>query len=146
MTFTDLIPGVSQAKAIIGGIMVAGVLGFVLWGLRVDHLRAEHLTDLHAAQAQLQAESNAHQVTIQSLDQCMSNVDALNAQSEARAKAYADSQAASESAAQDAAKAREALKVYQARLKGMADHAEAAGKCPMSDDLRAEMEKFYAKP
>lgn len=51
MTLSDLIPGVSQVKAIIGGAMVAGVLGFALWGVRVNHLRAEHLNDLHAAQA-----------------------------------------------------------------------------------------------
>jgi hypothetical protein len=51
MSLADAIPGVSQAKAIIGGIMVAGVLGFALWGMRVNHLRAEHLNDLHAAQA-----------------------------------------------------------------------------------------------
>lgn len=145
MSLANLIPGVSQAKAIIGGAMLAVVVGFALWGWRVDHLRAKHLADLHTAQAQLRAESNAHQVTIGSLKECMANVDAMNAQSEARAKAFADSQAASEAAAQDAAKAREALKVYQARLKGMADHAEAAGKCPMDADLRAELEKFYAK-
>lgn len=48
---TSLIPGVSQAKAIIGGAMVAGVLGFALWGVRVNHLRAEHLNTLRAAQA-----------------------------------------------------------------------------------------------
>lgn len=51
MTLSDIIPGVSQAKAVIGSIMVAGVLGFALWGVRVNHLRAEHLRDLKTAQA-----------------------------------------------------------------------------------------------
>lgn len=51
MTLTDLIPGVSQAKAIIGGVMVAGILALGIWVWRVDHLRAEHLRDLKTAQA-----------------------------------------------------------------------------------------------
>lgn len=50
MTLSDIIPGVSEAKAIAGGVMVAGVVGFGLWGARVNHLRAEHLTALHVEQ------------------------------------------------------------------------------------------------
>lgn len=51
MSLADAIPGVSEAKAIVGGIMVTGVLGLGLWGARVDHLRAKHLADLRTAQA-----------------------------------------------------------------------------------------------
>lgn len=50
MTLTDLIPGVSQAKDIIGGIMVAGLIALSLWVWRVDTLRAKHLADLRTAQ------------------------------------------------------------------------------------------------
>lgn len=51
MTLSDLIPGVTQAKAIIGGVMVAGILALAIWVWRVDGLRAKHLADLHTAQA-----------------------------------------------------------------------------------------------
>lgn len=55
MTLTDLIPGVSQAKAIIGGAMVAGVLGFSLWGMRVNDLRGDHKNVVDAVVVQLKA-------------------------------------------------------------------------------------------
>lgn len=51
MTLSDLIPGVSEAKAIVGGVMVLGLVGLSLWVVRVNHLRAEHLAELQAAQA-----------------------------------------------------------------------------------------------
>lgn len=74
MSLADLIPGVSQAKAIIGGAVIAALLGFGGWAWRINSLRAEHLTALHAEQqahaadiaswkvatAQAQAEDAAH--------------------------------------------------------------------------------------
>jgi hypothetical protein len=93
MTLTNLIPGVSQAKAIVGGIMVAGILALGVWVWRVDGLRAQHLADLHTAQAQFTAESNAHRVTLASLAQCQSTLAEKSAESDARAKAYSDAQA-----------------------------------------------------
>lgn len=146
MSIEDAIPGVAQGKLILAGIALAGIaIPTIGWTITAHTLKGARQT-IALDKANMAAESNAHQVTIQSLGQCMTNNDALNAQSEARAKAYTDSQAASDAAAKDAEKAREALKVYQSRMQGMADKAETLGKCPMSDDLRAEMEKFYAKP
>lgn len=90
----DAIPVVSQVKLILGGVMVAGVVGFALWVWRVDHLRAQYKAEVATVQAQLKAESAANQLTAASLAQAQAIIASDNAQSAARAKAYSDSKTA----------------------------------------------------
>lgn len=141
MTLTDLIPGVSQAKAMIGGIMVAGMLGFALWGVRVDSLRAKHLADLHAAQATIAAEANAHRVTIASLAECQGHLNESNAAADTRAKNLADATATYQ--AQIAALKQESAAQTKQRAfwQGMADRYQREGRCPIPDELAKELNR-----
>lgn len=141
MTLSDLIPGASQAKAIVGGIMVAGILALGIWVWRVDGLRAQHLADLQTAKAQLVTESNAHQVTIASLAQCQGHLNDMNAQADERAKNLAE--ATADYQAQIAALKKEsaAQEKQRAFWQGMASKYQREGKCPIPDELRAELNR-----
>lgn len=141
MALSDLIPGVSQAKAIVGGVMVAGILALGVWVWRVDHLRAEHLAELHTAKAQLAAESNAHQVTIASLSQCQGHLNDMNTQADERAKNLADATATYQAQIAALKKESAAQAKQRAFWQGMASKYQREGKCPIPDDLRVELNR-----
>lgn len=108
MTLSNLIPGVSEAKAIVGGVMVLGLVGLALWVMRVNHLRAQYhgyADDAVAALASagfvkpkpdhialdINALAKARDANAASLKQARAIIANDNAQSAARAKAYSDS-------------------------------------------------------
>ncbi|GGO96612.1 hypothetical protein [Stakelama pacifica] len=130
-----------NVTAILGGIMAVALIGVTLWGLRVDKLRGQHLAALHKVERQLEAESAAHNATLESLSHCRTLMNETNAAADARAKADAERLARYKqrlaSMGADAAKSDERI----ARLLGMAQHAADTPSCPVSDEALQELKQ-----
>lgn len=153
MSLADLIPGVSQAKAIIGGAVIAALLAAGAWGWRINHLRAEHLTALHESEAW---QTNVQSVTshaagasglialdqvpvqIAYLGQANADLTAKIASQNAAIEALADSTAAKVKAGNEALARVEAAsqatqKAATALRASAAANVAADGKCKPSD-------------
>ena len=129
-----------RATDIIGAIMAVALVGAVLWGLRVDHLRGQHLEDLRLTQTQLMAETNAHNTTLASLSQCRSKIDETNAAADARAKADAERLARYKQRIEAMQADAQASDDRIERLKGIAQHAAANASCEAPEALLKELE------
>lgn len=142
---TDVIPGVAQAKAsaklIIAGIALAGIaIPTIGWTVTAHTLKGARQT-IALDKANMAAESNAHQVTIQSLGQCNAELSTKSAESDARAKALTDSTASYQA---DLAKLKAQGAATADRLaywSGMAAKYQATGKCPIDAALARELNR-----
>lgn len=126
---------------IIGGVMGLALVGSTIgWTITAHTLKGARQT-IALDKANMAAESNAHQVTIQSLGQCSAKLSTKSAESDARAKALTDSTASYQA---DLAKLKKQGAATADRLaywSGMAAKYQTTGKCPIDAALARELNR-----
>lgn len=125
---------------IIAGSLVAvvAVLGIMLLIAKGD---ARHFQKLYETQAQLTASANAKlSISNASIDTLTGALDAKNAESEARAKAYTDAQAANAATIADLDKRYASTKASRDALQAIAKVATANPSCKVPMALSGALE------
>lgn len=92
------IPGVSQVRAILAGIMVVGLIGLALWVWRIDGLRAKHLAEAQALNIALHQQEQSTAASNTSLGKCNAQLAIKSGESDKRHDDYVAAQAAQQAA------------------------------------------------
>ena len=123
--------------AVIGGVVA---LGLVMALLATRHTLAKRTDALHTEQAAVANEQAKNAITTASLNQALATIDAKNAETDARAKAYADSKAtdAAQIAKLDAAQKADRSRIET--LRALARDLPANPACRVPAALTANLE------